>query len=134
MTVTGAVTEQHDTAGHDTITRIAERVLGPLAIEVWGARKLRELARELRRAEEQQQARATDEEFEQFFAAYPRKDAKRRAAQIFHQARRRAGAAWPAVRQQIMARAPRAAETASEEHYVPLPSTWLKDERWTDDV
>jgi len=105
----------------------------PLALDLWGTRKLRELARELRRADEWREVRAVDAEFEAFWAIYPRKDDKLRAAKMFRQAKRRAGAAWPTVRRQIMAKAPRADVTASEEHFVPLPSTWLQHERWTDE-
>lgn len=117
---------------HDPI-EIVKRVLGPLALELWGARKLRQLARELRRAEEWQQVRATDKQFEQFFAVYPRQEDKRRAAEAFRKARRRAGVDWPTVRKKIMAKAPRADETASEDYFVPLPSSWLRDERWEDE-
>src|SRR2546427_4720992 len=88
---------------HDTVARIVTRVLGPLATELWSTRTFRQLARDLRRAEEWQEQRVTDDEFERFFAVYPRKADKRRAAQIWRQVRRRASVAWPVVRAQIMA-------------------------------
>jgi hypothetical protein len=121
-----------DSSQHDPVA-IARRVLGPIALDLFGARKLHQYARELRRAQDQQEARVLDAEFEEFWAIYPRPENKLQAAKMFRKAKRRAGAAWPAVRQQIMAKAPRADATASEDHYVPLPWKWLHDERWTDE-
>jgi len=121
-----------DSAEHDPIA-IIRSVLGPVAIDLWGTRKLRQLVGELLRAEDAQKARVVDAEFEQFWAVYPRKDDKLRAAKAFRQAKRDAGAEWPTIFQEIMAKAPRADEDASADHFVPLPSTWLQDERWTDE-
>ena len=123
---------QTDSADHDPIA-IIQRVLGSLAIDLWGTRKLRQLARELRRAEEWQEVRGVDAEFEAFFEIYPRQAAKQQARKFFRRARSRAGSNWPEVRQQIMAKALRAGAHASDDYFVPLPSTWLQGERWMDE-
>ena len=121
-----------DAAQADPVA-IIQRKLGPLAIDLWGTQKLRQLARELRRAEEEWEEVRGDAEFDAFFAAYPRKEDRLRAARIFRTVRRHAGAQWPALRQKIMATAPRADENASDERFIPYPSTWLKDQRWDDE-
>src|SRR5690242_2730945 len=111
-----------DSAERDPIV-IVRRVLGPLAIELWGTRKLRQLARELRRADDQHEADVVDAEFEEFWAVYPRKENKLRAAKMFRQVKSDAGLEWRALRQEIMAKAPHADESASADRFVPLPWT-----------
>lgn len=73
------------------------------------------------------------EEFGQFWAAYPRKTAKSIAEQAFKKAR--TSPAWPgmtkvlgAIRQQSSS----LGWSKDREQYIPHPSTWLNQQRWTD--
>jgi hypothetical protein len=72
-----------------------------------------------------------DPDFEQFWAAYPRKEA-----------RKDAGKAWMqmtpeqkfAARESIPIHVRYWEVSERSRHYIPLPATWLRGERWTDEL
>jgi len=69
-----------------------------------------------------------EEEFEAFWTAYPRKEARRRARQAWRQRR-------PDLQRCLRAlAAQRSAPRWREENgrYIPLPANWLEDGRWDD--
>jgi hypothetical protein len=68
--------------------------------------------------------------FDEFWSAYPRKDAKPRALKAF------AKVTEPLVNLLSAITRQRASELWSKEggKYIPMPATWLNDERWNDGV
>ena len=116
-----------------------EQGLTELALDVFGGvarsfthRQLRDFLRRGRRRLEVQEQPKHDELFDAFYEAYPR-----------HEGRTPAYRAWkslrpgPALVAEIM--------TAVKQQYgrgvvsedlacVPFPATWLRDQRWTDEV
>jgi hypothetical protein len=75
-------------------------------------------------------AEADDDEpdlFADFYDAYPRKEAKRKAEQAWRAAIKRAD---PAV---IMAGLEKF-QFSPDRHFIPLPASWLNAERWADET
>lgn len=72
---------------------------------------------------------SVDDEFAEWYDAYPRKRGKGQAAKAYRAARKKAGAQvlLTAIRQQ------EPALTAKGPEYVPYPATWLNGERWDDE-
>jgi hypothetical protein len=83
-----------------------------------------------RRGEVLLSAEADDDEpdlFADFYAAYPRKEARRKAEQAWRAATKRTD---PAV---IMAGLEKF-QFSPDRHYIPLPASWLNAERWADET
>lgn len=73
-------------------------------------------------------ARTDDPEgFAEFWAIYPRREGKRKAAQAFRAALKRADL------QAILEGAKRYADVPREPQYVAMPTTWLNADRWDDE-
>lgn len=64
--------------------------------------------------------------FEDFWAAYPRKESKRAAAQAYARALKRADA------EAILQGAKKYASVPREPQYIAMPTTWLNGDRWED--
>jgi hypothetical protein len=83
-----------------------------------------------RRGEVLLSAEADDDEpdlFADFYAAYPRKEARRKAEQAWRAATKRTD---PAV---IMAGLEKF-QFSPDRHFIPLPASWLNAERWADET
>ena len=70
------------------------------------------------------------DEFDSFWSKYPRKDAKPTAKKAFTKAARQVGAA--AIMMGLETQLP--TMSAKERQFIPLPATWLNQERWADEV
>jgi hypothetical protein len=99
-------------------------VMQPASNPLAGGKQAADLEREKRRVEKEEKARA----FEKFWAAYPRKEAKRDAE-----------AAWASVTVSVDdLLAAIAAKRKSEDwmkakgQFIPLPATYLRGKRWED--
>ena len=72
----------------------------------------------------------TDDDFAEWYAAYPRKTAKGKAASAYRTARKKTDAATllAAIKQQAAQLMAKGAE------FAPYPATWLNGERWLDEA
>jgi hypothetical protein len=75
--------------------------------------------------------KARDPDFEQFWSAYPRKEGKKDASKAW-------GQMTPeqrfAARESIPVHVRYWEVTDRSRHYIPLPGTWLRGERWEDEL
>ena len=69
--------------------------------------------------------------FEKFWKEYPRKDAKQRALESWEDIGPDAALAAKITNAIVLAKK---AGVWSERQYTPLPSTWLNQKRWTDEI
>lgn len=78
---------------------------------------------------------ALNRDFEEFYAAYPRKEAKELARAVWHALHRRGELASQTILLEILAKF-RASASWQREHgrFVPLPSNWLRGRRWLDEA
>lgn len=71
-----------------------------------------------------------DDDFAEWYAAYPRREGRGRALKAYRAARKKADA-------ETLLRAARGAAEfyrRSERRFIPMPASWLNDERWLDEV
>lgn len=101
--------------------QIAERIAEMIQA---GARG-REIIAEIERMETEQAP--SSEDFDEFWAAYPRKTAKPAAVKAYKAARKR-----KASHQTIMAGLARFVASCPDPQYTPHASTWLNQDRWND--
>ncbi len=78
------------------------------------------------------QKREAAERFDEFWQTYPKKVAKDRARESWAKAIDKVPA--QTIVKAIKKLAPVLIANASEPRYIPMPSTWLNQERWTDEV
>lgn len=76
-------------------------------------------------------ARASEEEFARFWAQYPRKVDKPRAAKAWGAAVKKTSP--EVIMAGLIAQLP-AMDARSHKRFIPYPATWLNGERWSDDV
>ncbi len=73
----------------------------------------------------------TDPQFDAWYSLYPRKVARKAAEKAWARV-----ATSPDVIEQIMAglRAQLPSMRAKDKQFIPYPATWLRGERWTDEI
>ena len=79
---------------------------------------------------EKTSADASSERFEEFYAAYPRKEGKGQAAKAWRVAVKKAEP--DLVMAGLKRRLP--SWDATEKRFIPLPASWLNGERWDDEI
>ena len=75
----------------------------------------------------------TEEAFDQFWKAYPRREAKGEARKAWAQAQKKPD--WPGL-EPVLAAIHKARDRRQwqDRQYIPLPATWLRAERWGDEI
>lgn len=124
-TDTGPVQDQYDT----DIGNLPQREEGGGRVEEEDSTSLRSVDRPVK-PRKTKPPPVLKTEFEEFYQAYPRHEGKGAAREKYKIARRKAD------HEAILAGARRAAAAYSEreKRFIPLPATWLHQERWTDEI